>query len=73
MKLTKNKIISIATIAVIVIACTLLMAFKSPDSDAQYIRTNWVEGTHGSTLVIESKDLVYQTNFLLEFLILLHQ
>ena len=60
MKLTKNKIISIVTIAVIVIACTLLMAFKSPDSDAQYIRTNWVEATHGSTLVIESKEELYQ-------------
>ena len=65
MKLTKNKIISIATIAVIVIACTLLMAFKSPDSDAQYIRTNWVEGTHGQTLVIESReelDQYFNTN-----------
>ncbi len=65
MRKNKKWIVSVVTVVVIVIACTLLVAFKSPDSDVQYIRTNWVDGTHGTTVVIESKkelDEYFSTN-----------
>lgn len=65
MRKNKKWIISVVTVVVIVIACTLLVAFKSPDSDVQYIRTNWVDGTHGATVVIETKeelDQYFNTN-----------
>ena len=49
-----NKIIKIILIIEILLACTMLVAFKSQETNTKYIRTNYVNGTHGKTYVIES-------------------
>lgn len=56
MKLNKNKIIAIVTVVVIMLSCTMLVAFASSDKDVQYIKTNYVSGMNGQTYVIESRE-----------------
>ena len=56
MKLNKNKIIAIVTVVVILLSCTMLVAFARADKDVQYIRTNYVDEMNGQTLVIETKE-----------------
>ena len=51
-----NRTIRIISIIGILIACTMLVAFKSQDTTTKLIRTNYVSGTHGKTFVIESVD-----------------
>lgn len=49
-----NRTIRIISIIGILLACTMLVAFKSQETNVKYIRTNYVSGTHGKTYVIES-------------------
>ena len=49
-----NRTIRIISIIGILLACTMLVAFKSQETNTKYIRTNYVSGTHGKTYVIES-------------------
>ena len=49
-----NRTIRIISIIGILLACTMLVAFKSQETNTKYIRTNYVSGTHGNTYVIES-------------------
>ena len=49
-----NRTIRIISIIGILITCTMLVAFKSQETNVKYIRTNYVSGTHGNTYVIES-------------------
>ena len=49
-----NRTIRIISIIGILLACTMLVAFKSQETNVKYIRTNYVSGTHGNTYVIES-------------------
>ena len=49
-----NRTIRIISIIGILFACTMLVAFKSQETNTKYIRTNYVSGTHGKTYVIES-------------------
>ena len=51
-----NRTIRIISIIGILLACTMLVAFKSQDTTTKLIRTNYVSGTHGQTYVIESVD-----------------
>lgn len=39
----------------ILLAYTILVAFKSQETNTKLLRTNYVSGTHGKTYVIESK------------------
>ena len=58
----KSKII---LIMFVLLACTMLVAFKSQDNTTKLIRTNYVSGTHGNTYVIESLEELeeyYNTN-----------
>ena len=48
--------IKIIIMVFVLIACTMLVAFKSQDTTTKLIRTNYVSGTHGKTYVIESKE-----------------
>ena len=48
--------IKIVIMLFVMLACTMLVAFKSQDTTTKLIRTNYVSGTHGKTLVIESKE-----------------
>ena len=47
--------IKIIIMVFVLIACTMLVAFKSQDTTTKLIRTNYVSGTHGKTYIIESK------------------
>lgn len=49
-----NRTIRIISIIGILLACTMLVAFKSQDKTTKLIRTNYVSGTHGKTIVIDS-------------------
>ncbi len=49
-----NRTIRIISIIGILLACTMLVAFKSQDKTTKLIRTNYVSETHGNTYVIES-------------------
>ena len=51
-----NRTIRIISIIGILLSCTMLVAFKSQETNTKYIRTNYVSGTHGKTYVIESMD-----------------
>lgn len=53
---TRKKGYKIILIMFVLIACTMLVAFKSHDTTTKLIRTNYVSGTHGKTIVIESMD-----------------
>lgn len=59
MRKNKKWIISIVTVVVILL-CTMLVAFTSADKDVQYIRTNYVREMNGQTLVIESREELNQ-------------
>ena len=56
MRKNKKWIIGVVTVVVILLSCTMLVAFTSADKDVQYIRTNYVDEMNGQTLVIESKE-----------------
>jgi len=65
MRKNKKWIISVVTVVVILLSCTMLVAFTSADKDVQYIRTNYVSEMNGQTLVIESReelDQYFNTN-----------
>ena len=49
-----NRTIRIISIIGILLACTMLVAFKSQETNTKYIRTNYLSGTYGKTYVIES-------------------
>ena len=49
-----NRTLRIISIIGILLTCTMLVAFKSQETNVKYIRTNYVSGTHGNTYVIES-------------------
>ena len=51
---TRKKGYKIIVMAFVLLACTMLVAFKSQDKITKLIRTNYVSGTHGKTYVIES-------------------
>ena len=53
---TRKKGYKIIVIVFVILACTMLVAFKSQDTTTKLIRTNYVSGTHGKTYVIESKE-----------------
>lgn len=40
----------------LIACCSMLVAFTKDGADAQYIRTNWVSGSHGTTYIIETKE-----------------
>lgn len=50
----KKKGYKIIAMVFVLLACTMLVAFKSSDSNVKYVRTNYVDDAHGKTLVIES-------------------
>lgn len=52
----KKKGYKIIAMVFVLLACTMLVAFKSSDSNVKCIRTNYVDDAHGKTLVIESID-----------------
>lgn len=56
MRKNKKWIIGVVTVVVILLSCTMLVAFTSADKDVQYIRTNYVREMNGQTLVIESRE-----------------
>ena len=49
-----NRTIRIISIIGILLACTMIVAFKSQETNIKYIKTNYVCETHGKTIVIES-------------------
>lgn len=49
----RKKGYKIIVIVFVMLACTMLVAFKSQDTITKLIRTNYVSGTHGKTYVIE--------------------
>ena len=51
---TRKKGYKIIFMVSVLLACTMLVAFKSQETNVKYIRTNYVSGTHGNTYVIES-------------------
>lgn len=51
---TRKKGYKIIVMVFVLLACTMLVAFKSQETNVKYIRTNYVSGTHGKTIVIES-------------------
>ena len=51
---TRKKGYKIIVMVFVLLACTMLVAFKSQDTTTKLIRTNYVSGTHGKTIVIES-------------------
>ena len=52
----RKKGYKIVIMVFVMLACTMLVAFKSQETNTKYIRTNYVSGTHGQTFVIESKE-----------------
>lgn len=51
---TRKKGYKIIVMVFVLLACTMLVAFKLQETNVKYIRTNYVSGTHGKTYVIES-------------------
>ena len=49
-----NRTIRIISIIGILLTCTMIVAFKSQETNTKYIRTNYLSETHGKTYVIES-------------------
>ena len=52
--ITRKKGYKIIVMVFVLLACTMLVAFKSQDTTTKLIRTNYVSGTHGKSYVIES-------------------